>query len=84
MEEGIKPDVEVKPDTMSNISMYLDRMDSTEVMFDYVVDYIGKHPTIAPANDFHLTDADYAALRSVSSRQASPMTRSARNSLRNW
>ena len=60
MEEGIKPDVEVKPDTMSNISMYLDRMDSTEVMFDYVVDYIGKHPTIAPANDFHLTDADYA------------------------
>ena len=60
MEEGIKPDIEVKPDTMSNISMYLDRMDSTEVMFDYVVDYIGKHPTIAPANDFHLTDADYA------------------------
>ena len=60
MEEGIKPDVEVKPDTMSNISMYLDRMDSTEVMFDYVVDFIGKHPTIAPANDFHLTDADYA------------------------
>ncbi len=60
MEEGIKPDVEVKPDTMSNISMYLDRMDSTEVMFDYVVDYIGKHPTIASANDFHLTDADYA------------------------
>ena len=28
-------------------------------MFDYVVDYIGKHPTIAPATDFHLTDADY-------------------------
>ena len=63
MEEGIKPDVEVKPDTMSNISMYLDRMDSTEVMFDYVVDYIGKHPTIAPANDFHLTDADYARFK---------------------
>ena len=60
MEEGIKPDVEVKPDTMSNISMYLDRLDSTEVMFDYVVDYIAKHPSIAPASDFHLSDADYA------------------------
>ena len=32
---------------------------NTEVMFDYVVDYISKHPTIAPAADFHLTDADY-------------------------
>jgi len=60
MEEGIKPDVEVKPDTLSNIALYLDRLDSTQVMFDYVVEYISKHPTIAAAKDFHLTDADYA------------------------
>lgn len=59
MKEGIKPDVEVKPDTMANITLYLNRMDSTEVMLDYVVDYIAKHPTIAAAKDFHLTDADY-------------------------
>ena len=59
MEEGIKPDIEVKPDTMANITLYLDRLDSTEVAFDYVVDYIGKHPTIASALDFRLTDADY-------------------------
>jgi carboxyl-terminal processing protease len=59
MDEGIKPDVEVKPDTMANVSLYLDRLDSTEVMFDYVVEYIGKHPTIAAPGDFHLTDADY-------------------------
>ena len=59
MKEGIKPDVEVKPDTMANITLYLDCLDSTEVMFDYVVDYISKHPTIASAKDFHLTDADY-------------------------
>jgi len=37
----------------------VDRLDSTEVVFDYVVDYISKHPSIAPATDFHLTDADY-------------------------
>ncbi len=60
MKEGIKPDVEVKPDTMANITLYLDRLDSTEVMFNYVVDYIAKHPTIAKAADFQLTDADYA------------------------
>ena len=59
MKEGIKPDVEIKPDTMANITLYLDRLDSTEVMFDYVVDYISKHPTIASATDFQLTDADY-------------------------
>ena len=59
MKEGIKPDVEIVPDTMANISLYLERLDSTEVMFDYVVDYIAKHPSIAAASDFHLTDADY-------------------------
>jgi carboxyl-terminal processing protease len=63
MEEGIKPDVEVKPDTMSNISMYLDRMDSTEVMFDYVTEYIAAHPTIPNASQFHLTDADYEVFK---------------------
>jgi carboxyl-terminal processing protease len=58
---GIKPDVEVKADTIPNIAFYLSAsgQDSTEVMFDYVVDYIAKHPTIAPATEFHLTEADW-------------------------
>ena len=62
---GIKPDVEVKNDTMPNIAYYLSvgGLDSTEVMFDYVVDYIDSHPTIAPAADFHLTEADWQAFR---------------------
>ena len=58
---GIKPDVELKGDTIPNIAFYLSAsgQDSTEVMFDYVVDYIAKHPAIAPAAEFHLTDADW-------------------------
>jgi len=58
---GIKPDMEVKADTIPNIAFYLSAsgQDSTEVMFDYVVDYIAKHPTIAPAAEFHLTDVDW-------------------------
>ena len=56
---GIKPDIEVKPDTMANITLYLDRLDSTETVLDYVVDYISKHSSIAAPKDFHLTDADY-------------------------
>jgi carboxyl-terminal processing protease len=62
---GIKPDVELKNDTMPNIAYYLSAggLDSTEVLFDYVVDYINHHPTIAPAKDFHLTDADWQSFR---------------------
>ena len=59
---GIKPDVELKNDTMPNIAYYLSAsgLDSTEVMFDYVVDYISRHPTIDAPSRFHLTDADWA------------------------
>ena len=57
---GVKPDVEVKPDSLPNIAFYLaGARDSNEVMLNYEVDYIAKHPTIAPAKDFVLTDADY-------------------------
>lgn len=57
---GIKPDVEVKPDSLPNIAFYLaGARDSNEVMLNYEIDYIAKHPTIAPAKEFALTDADY-------------------------
>ena len=57
---GVKPDVEMKPDSLPNIAYYLaGARDSNELMLNYEVDYIAKHPTIAPAKDFALTDADY-------------------------
>ena len=58
---GIQPDVEVKADTIPNIAFYLSAsgQDSTEVMFDYIVEYIAKHSTIAPPAEFHLSDADF-------------------------
>lgn len=58
---GIKPDIEVKADTIPNIAFYLSAtgQDSTEVMFDYVVEYIAKHPQIAKPSEFHLTDTDW-------------------------
>ena len=57
---GIEPDVEVKADSLPNIAYYLAGMrDSAEVLHSYEVDYIAKHPTIAPAAEFELTDADY-------------------------
>ena len=58
---GITPDVEVRSDTMPNIAYYLTAggTDSTEVLFDYVVEYIARHPQIAPAAEFHLTEDDW-------------------------
>ena len=59
---GIMPDLEVKNDTIPNIAYYLSvsGQDSTEVMFDWVVDYISKHPTIESPKAFRLSDADFA------------------------
>lgn len=58
---GITPDVEVKADTIPNIAYYLSATgaDSTEVLFDYVVDYIHRHETVAPPTEFRLSDADW-------------------------
>ena len=59
---GIMPDIEVKPDTMTNLTMYLFRgaLDSTEVVHYYVTDYVNSHERIAPVEDFHITESDYA------------------------
>ena len=58
---GITPDKEVKNDTIPNIAFYLSAsgQDSTEVMFDWVVNYINKHPTIASPREFRLSDAEF-------------------------
>ena len=58
---GIKPDVVVRPDSLPNIAYYLtvSGLDSTEVLLNYEIDYIASHPTIAPAADFEISDADY-------------------------
>ena len=56
---GIKPDIEVKPDSMPNIAFYLSRVDTTDIMLNYEIDYIAAHPTVASPKDFELSDADY-------------------------
>ena len=61
---GIKPDLEIAPDTASNIQTYLmSVIDSTETVLDYIVSYVAKHPTIANPSAFELTDEDYEAFK---------------------
>ena len=63
---GIMPDVEVKPDTMSNIAVYLSNsdgygvaVDSTESMLEYEINYIAKHPTSQDPAGFQISDEDF-------------------------
>ena len=61
---GIKPDLEIAPDTASNFQTYLmSVIDSTETVLDYIVSYVAKHPTIANPSAFELTDEDYEAFK---------------------
>ena len=63
---GIEPDVEVKSDSLPNIAYYLVNVrDSSEVLQTFEIDYIAKHPTIAPAATFDLSDADYERFKQL-------------------
>lgn len=57
---GLTPDVEVVPDSLPNITYYLVGVrDSDELVSTFEQDYIARHPSIAPAGEFELSDADY-------------------------
>lgn len=61
---GITPDVVVEDDSLPNIAYYLAAArDSNEVLLNYEVDYIAKHPTVAQPADFELSDEDYAEFK---------------------
>ncbi|MGM9819706.1 MAG: S41 family peptidase [Candidatus Onthomorpha sp.] len=53
---GIEPDVYIEPVYASNIAISLI---SKSICFNYATEFVKKHPTIAPAKDFELTDEIY-------------------------
>lgn len=55
---GIKPDVEIKPDSLPTMIYELVQSDE---FFDYVTHFCRTHPTIAPVGEFRFSDEDYAA-----------------------
>lgn len=54
---GIKPDVEIKSDSLPNLLAY---MDASTQLFDFCVNYCAKHPKIAQPEDFSISDDEYA------------------------
>ena len=53
---GITPDVTIEPHNYSRLSYSLV---AYGVIEEFVLDYVRRHETIAPAEEFRLTDADY-------------------------
>lgn len=64
---GIKPDVEVLPDSLPNLAFYIigSGVDSTEVLLNWEVEYMKRHATIAPAKDFMITDEDFESFKAA-------------------
>jgi len=59
---GVSPDVEVKAEKLPNILYYLV---NENLIFDYATQYCLKYPTIAPAQEFVVSDADYEAFKEM-------------------
>lgn len=59
---GISPDIEILPETMSQISaeLYL-----RNYIFDYATQYYWVHPDIKSPDQFSLTDKDYADFKTM-------------------
>ena len=55
---GILPDIITEKENFSPLAISLGR---NRLFFDYAVKYHFEHPTIKPAKEFSLSDADYAA-----------------------
>lgn len=59
---GVKPDIDVAHDTLSNIVFYLS---DDDVLVDWGTRYFQKHPSIPAVRDFALTDADYEEFKDM-------------------
>lgn len=59
---GIKPDVEITSETLSQISAELFLRN---YIFDFATQYYWSHPDIKSPDDFKFTDKDYADLRTM-------------------
>ncbi len=55
---GVDPDIKVEKTSYAEITSSLI---VKGLMFDYATKYAAEHPTIGPAKDFRLSDADYTA-----------------------
>jgi carboxyl-terminal processing protease len=76
---GIKPDIEIKHDTMANVVFYLSNDD---VLLDWGTKYAQKHAEIAPIEEFEITDADFEELKEMARESGFKYDRLSENRLK--
>ena len=76
---GIKPDIEIKHDTMANVVFYLSNDD---VLLDWGTKYTQKHAEIAPIEEFEITDADFEELKEMARESGFKYDRLSENRLK--
>lgn len=57
---GITPDVEITPERLPNLLFYLANSD---VLLDFTTDYTRRYPTIAPIEEFEVSDSLFLAFK---------------------
>jgi carboxyl-terminal processing protease len=59
---GIRPDFEVEEEMAPTMLYYL-YTDRDYILFDYITEWVSKHKTIPPADEFEYSDEDYEAFK---------------------
>lgn len=57
---GIAPDVAIEAERLPNLLFYLA---SSDVLFDFATEYVRLHPTLAPVEEFVVSDSLYEAFK---------------------
>lgn len=77
---GVRPEFEVKEPKVPTMMYYL----ATDTMFfDFVTNWVAKHPTIAPVESFTVTDDDFEALKAYAKEKDFTYDRQSEKVLKN-
>ena len=61
---GILPDSVIKVDSMANIVIYISpSMLTSQVLFDFVTEYVGRHPQIDKPETFDISDEEFESFK---------------------
>jgi carboxyl-terminal processing protease len=76
---GIEPDIKVESPDLSRLTSVLI---SSNSLFNYATDYVLAHPTIAKAEDFHLSDEEFQDFQKYALAQEFKYTTASEESLK--
>jgi len=76
---GIEPDIKVESPDLSRLTAVLI---SSNSLFNYATDYVLAHPTIAKAEDFHLSDEEFQDFQKYALAQEFKYTTASEESLK--